>query len=90
MLKHINHVGLGEVEELLVAIRSYCYRNTVGTKNSLKKQMQRCTLEDHASFETYSSWLKNTFKRLAGLGYDVSDEDQAYYLLEGLPSVQRH
>src|SRR6056300_1016084 len=48
--------------------------------------MQHCALEDHASFETYSSWLKNTFKRLAGLGYDVSDEDQAYYLLEGLPS----
>ena len=86
MLKHINHVGLGEVEELLVAIRSYYYRNTVGTKNALKKKMQHCALEDHASFETYSSWLKNTFKRLAGLGYDVSDEDQAYYLLEGLPS----
>ena len=40
--------------------------------------MQHCALEDHASFETYSSWLKNTFKRLAGLGYNVSDEDQAY------------
>ena len=86
MLKHINHVGLGEVEELLVAIRSYYYRNTVGTKNALKKKMQHCALEDHASFETYSSWLKNTFKRLAGLGYNVSDEDKVYYLLEGLPS----
>jgi len=86
MLQHINHIELGKVEELLVAIRSYYYRNTVGTKNALKKQMQRCALEDHASFETYSSWLKNTFKRLAGLGYNVSDEDKVYYLLEGLPS----
>ena len=86
MLKNVDHVALGEVEQLLVAIRSYYYRNTVGTKNALKKKMQHCALEDHTSFETYSTWLKNTFKRLAGLGYDVSDEDKAYYLLEGLPS----
>ena len=78
MLKNVDHIALGEVEELLVAIRSYYYRNTVGTKNALKKKMQHFALEDHTSFETYSSWLKNTFKRLTGLGYDVSDEDQAY------------
>jgi hypothetical protein len=51
MISRIDHVELGAVEELLRAIRRQYYRQTAGTRNTLKKKLQAATLEQHPSLE---------------------------------------
>ena len=85
-LKRVSAVPLGEVELLLRMVRQQFYRDTAGTKNNLKNKMHAAKLEDFESLDAYESALVMIFSRLMKLGYDVSEEDQLYYLLKGLPA----
>ena len=86
MANQVNHIALGEVEQLLRAIKSYFYRDTVKSRSKLRKELQQAQLEDHSNVNVYIAYVRDLISKLDKMGHKVDDADAIEYLLDGLPS----
>ena len=90
MLSKLDGVGLGEVEEALRTIRQEYYRDTTHTRAQLRRQLQTIDFENYGDIGTYVAELENLYRRMAGMGQIIGNEEKIYFLLEGLPLDYAH
>ena len=77
-------IKLGEVEDLLRALRGRFYRDSTVTKEHLKTKLRDIHLENHKSLDSFLDTFDVLVSRLEELGVDFDADEQRSMLFKGL------